>query len=64
VALDAVRRRWEVQRAFFACVLNALVALEAIDAFHHVRAVLERVILFFLFESEHLGAPERGGGQQ
>jgi hypothetical protein len=53
VAVDAVARGGEMKRPGVARSLDALVALQAVDPFDYVCAVLEGVVLSFLLETKH-----------
>ena len=64
VALDTVLGGRPMERTGLAGRLHAVVAFEAIDALHHVGAVLERVVLLLLLEAEHLGAGACEAGQR
>jgi hypothetical protein len=64
VAFDAIGRRREVHRPGLSGLLDARMALVAVDAFEHVCTMLERPILFVPFEAKHLGACSGGAGEQ
>jgi hypothetical protein len=62
VALDAVGGRGKMKRSGFPCFFDSRVALEAVDSFHEVGAVLESMVGFVLLEAQHLGAGSRVSG--
>jgi hypothetical protein len=64
VARDAILGRRKVDGTFLASELNTRVALQAIDALDHMGAVLERMVLPLLLETQHLGACACKAGEE
>lgn len=64
VAFHAVRRGRKVQRPRVPRLLNAAMALQAVDPLDHVHAVLEGIRFPLLLETEHLGAGSSRRGKQ
>ena len=64
VAFDALRGRREVHGPGLSGLLDARVAVQAVDAFDDVRAVLERPVLFVTLEAEHFCACPGGASEQ
>jgi hypothetical protein len=63
MALDAPGGGRKVQRSGLAGLLDASVALEAVDAIDDMGAVLECPVLLFLLEAQHFGAGPGQTGQ-
>jgi hypothetical protein len=58
VALDAVGGRWKVEWTRLTRLWDPGVALETVDSLDEVCAVLKRVVLILLLETEHFGAAQ------